>query len=476
MSTDSSNTLPQDGLEVRRGSLAATLRQLHRPSSEHELMPWPPGAIGETALAIYNMAPRGVREVAIVAALGLHAGICGRQWRISESGLNLYIVLVAQSAIGKEAMHSGIATLLSAIVKNFPDSIQFVTFDDFASGQALTKACVGTPCFVNVAGEWGHKLRQLADDKHGTNQAMQSLRRVMTDLYGKSGADGVMGGIRYSDDTKNVESVSGVAYSLIGETTPGTFYAALNSNMMADGFLSRLCVIEYRGKRPSLNRKPLRPPANLINHLTTLAWHAVDLQRRQQTINVALSEDAAALLEDFEAECDEEINGSTDESYRQAYNRAALKVRRLCGLLAVADSPTTPVVSYDHIDWALRIVRQDIHNFTTRLQSGDIGETDDARERAMINIVADYLRHSAPASYNVPRGMRDAGIVSLDYLRRRTNYLSSFKAHRFGATDAMRLTIKTLVDSGILAELSKEKTVGQFNHHGKAYRVLQIPE
>lgn len=185
-------------------------------------LPMPPGFVGDVARFIYQQAPLPVAEVAIVGALGLMAGIAGRVWHTPapHSGLNLYVVLVARSAIGKEAMHSGISKLIHAARREYPEVGFHVDFSDFVSGPALLKACAQNPCFVNVAGEIGHKFLAMSVDK---DASMRSLRKVLTTLYAKSGPGSIAGGISYSAQENNVDATQAVAFSLIGETTPGTF-------------------------------------------------------------------------------------------------------------------------------------------------------------------------------------------------------------------------------------------------------------
>ena len=84
-------------------------------------LPMPPGCVGYLADYVLKHAIRPVPEVAVVAALGIVAGIAGREWTtFTNSGLNLYVVLVARSAIGKEAMHTGIATIMRGMETHYP--------------------------------------------------------------------------------------------------------------------------------------------------------------------------------------------------------------------------------------------------------------------------------------------------------------------------------------------------------------------
>lgn len=437
---------------------------------------WPPGVAGRIAHFVYQSAPRPVKEVAVVSAIGILAGICGKAWHIPQSGLNMYVTLIARSAIGKEAMHSGISALVRAVTEKLPIFHNFVSFDDFASGPALTKACTLNPSFVNVSGEWGHKLRRMAEADSGRDQAMQTLRQVMTNLYQKSGPAAMVGGIRYSQADNNIASVSGVSYSMIGETTPSTFYAALTESMMEDGFLSRFLAIEYTGDRPPANRNQiLIPDAGLVEVLSAMGMAAQRVTTSTQpSMLVNRTEEAALIMERFEKECDDKINSTDTESYRQMWNRASLKAMRLSALLAVADHYLHPIINAEHIGWAIDVVRRDIKIMHGRIETGDVGSSDMTRERKMHSIIRNYMEKDLTESQADAQKLKKFGIIPRKYLQIYCSQSVAFTKYRGGATQALNLTLQSLIDSGYLAEVDKATAVGTYGFHGKCYRVLSL--
>lgn len=440
-------------------------------------VPWPPGVAGRIAHFVYQSAPRPVKEVAIVAALGLLAGICGRAWHVPQSGLNMYIVLIARSAVGKEAMHSGISAIVKAVTEKVPIFHNFVSFDDFASGPALTKACSQNTSFVNVSGEWGHKLKRMsrsADD--GRDQAMTTLRQQMTNLYQKSGPQAIVGGIRYSQADNNVASVSGVAYSMIGETTPSTFYEALTPSMMEDGFLSRMLNVEYNGDRPPANPNQLLiPEQGLVEVLIALGLAAQRTSiSTQPSIPVRRDNEAGALLADFEIECDNEINKTDDESYRQMWNRAALKALRVAALMAVADHYLHPVINAEQVTWAINLVRRDIQLMKRRIETGDVGSTDTTRERKMHAVIRHYFNSDIPKNHKEATLLKEQGGITRKYLQQYCSQSVAFTKFRGGTVQALELCIRSLIDTGFLQEIDKVKAVKDYGFHGKCYRVLSL--
>lgn len=437
---------------------------------------WPPGVVGRIAQLIYSSSMRPVPEVATATALGLLAGVCGRSWVIPKSGLNLYIVLVAQSGVGKEAMHDGISMFRNGTRKKEPKVDLFFDFTTFASGPALIKAVAANPCFLHINGEFGRKLKAMSN---GRDPAAASLRTEMTTLYTKSGEGSVAGGINYSNKENNVSSVSGACYSMIGETTPGTFLGCLTPDMMEDGFMSRLLVIEYDGDRPKKNAGHFSElPEAWANWFASLVWRATELLSRDMRVPVQFDMDAQTTVDQFDEECDREINRTKDESRRQMWNRAALKVLRIVGLLAVADNPTEPMATLEHVEWAIRLIRRDIALFSRRLDKGEIGGDDHMRERALVSILRDYLTtEPVPAGYKVPDDMRQNSIVPRSYLQTRAYQRKAFNAEQTkGQSRLLDDAIYSAVNNGYLMEVDKLKVAEAYNHHGKAYRIIKLPD
>ena len=224
----------------------------------------PTGLIGEIidfslASAIYP-----VEEISLTAALGFLAGIVGRSYTVRGTGLSLYIILVAKSGRGKEAISKTMGYLTSAMVKHGPrmggDDVQFgdplykqaykiFGPGDWASGQGLLRYFTEEhPCFVSVFGECSHKLRAICAPD--ANSADSKLKMLILDLWGKNSLGGWLKASVYSDKTRDTKEVQFPAITIVAESTLKKFYDVIgDTSLIDDGFLPRFLIIEYTGKR-----------------------------------------------------------------------------------------------------------------------------------------------------------------------------------------------------------------------------------
>lgn len=434
---------------------------------------WPPGFAGDIAKSMYRISMRPVPEVSIVAAIGLLAGVCGKAYNIPQSGLNMYVTLVARSGVGKEGMHSGVSAMMRAICDQVPAAMQLVTFDEFASGQALVKRVGENPCFLQVSGEWGRHLKRMANDER--DAAMMSLRTTMTNVYQKSAHGSIVGGITYSNKDNNTAAVNGVAYSMIGESTPGTFYETLTQSMMEDGFMSRLLVIEYEGDRPTLNRNGEAIAGWVRDRFAQIAGQALTIMSNHTVQMVEFDARAERILDDFNLLCDRRINETDNESRRQMWNRAHLKVLRLAALLAVADNHLTPVVSEAHAAWALMVVERDVELITRKLKDGDIGSGDTVQQTKVASLLAKYLDPHTTLSKTANKDMQRDGVVPRSLIFNRVSRQAAFYKHARGTNTALNDTLRAMEDNGYIVEVSKRELMEKYKYAGKAFRIVHLP-
>jgi len=437
-------------------------------------LPWPPGFAGHVARYIHQTSFMPVKETAIVATLGLLAGVCGRAYSTyTKADLALYLILVAAIGSGKDAIHEGIPMMLDLSPKR-EAKYQFLQHTEFVSGQALHTAILETPGFLNLEGEFGKKLKRMANP---LDSPMQHFRTTLLNAYNKTEFQGRRS---MSEDSTR----SGVRYpalSFLGETTPGTFYEALTSDMMDDGFLSRFTVIFTESEDREPNSEDMRSVP--LDNPSLAYWRAlVDYALQHGTdrdlptrIPVLPTGDAEEKLEGIRRGYDAEMRGQGDAE-RHLLVRAHLKVLKIASLLAVADNYLFPKVDIGHVAWARRLVETDIQRFRSRKQAGDVGSDDHARERKLSSIFSDYLLNPVPPGYKVPEAMRQASVVPRSYLQIRTQRLAPFNNHRSGASRALEDTIQTMIANGYLMEIDKLKVADAYGPQGRCYRIVKLPK
>lgn len=437
-----------------------------------ERLRWPPGFVGQLAKYLYCYAASPVPEYAIATAIAFFAGICGRTWIYSGTGLNHDIIVLGESGTGKNIAHQGIANIANQLTATPIGT--FIVNAKMASSQALLKNLASNPCFLQQIGEVGKMYRAYAKSKHGDN--MDELFTAKLDLWERSGPDGSAVGILYSDSAKNVDTygVTGIAHSTLGESTPAVFYGALNTDMMNDGMLSRLWIIEYEGEDPQFNEHRLQcMPEHWTQWLSGLVTEAGS-RLGQQPIDH--SPEAHALIRRFAEQCREEkLNAGKDAARRQLWVRAYEKVIRLAALMAVADNYIAPKIMVEHVEWALAALLLTNLNIQRRVCDGDIADDDDHNREEM---VLQRCRRWLQEMRKDPKeeALRVNGIVPRRFLQQEVASKDIFKKHRLNATTAFNMTMKSLVDSGMLREVQKNESAEKFGAHGQCWRVIELPK
>lgn len=432
----------------------------------------PPGLVGQLAEYFLHTAVRPVPEIALTAAIGLMAGISGRAFNVSGTGLNQYIILLARTGSGKEGILTGIDSILSAVRPTVPMAMQFMGPAAFASGQALIKVLDEKPCFVSVLGEFGLTLQEISDRRANSAQVM--LRKVLLDLYAKSGWNRNLYSSTYSDKEKNTQVVQAPNVTILGESTPETFFDGLDTSHIAEGLIPRFSIVEYTGPRPPRNLKAFCPPStDLIQKVADLIAISLTTQNNNQCIHVRLDAQSQALMDQFDTQADRTMNNSENEVEVQLWNRAHLKALKLAALLAVGINPHQPIITQDQAQWAIDFCSKDIGIMVKRFSSGDVGAGDSKQFNDLKRVIKNYLKrpYSEIEKYGVCKAMYGHKIVPYAYLIRTTSSLLSYRTDRLGATQALKKQLQALSDSGMINEVHRNTLSEKYGNSGVAYAI-----
>jgi hypothetical protein len=425
------------------------------PCATNRRIAFPPGLVGELAHHFYDTALRPVPEIAIAAALALTAGVIGRSFNISDSGLNLYIIVVARTGRGKEGAATAIDNFVHAVRRYLPTVDEFVGPANFASGPALIRALDKQHCFVSVLGEIGITIQRICDPNALGSSAM--LKQALLDLYGKSGFKKILRSSVYSDADKNTKIVQAPNVTILGDTTPSNFYDALNSANIEEGLVPRFIVFEYAGERVRVNPHPYAPPPDeLVKRFAELGGIAMRSEHGNLYTPITLTPSAQRLLDNYNERVDEIINNSGNSTADELWNRAHFKALKLAGLLAAAESPTNPVVTEEIANYAIETIDTEVSAMVSKFASGEFGFGDLRQESDVKRAIKDFLRAGKRRrkGYMVPNILLDLDVIPLTYLQRRLRPLSSFANDRRGSTLALSQTLKNMCDAGQLVQLS----------------------
>lgn len=438
----------------------------------------PPGLLGRVAQFIYEQAPQQIPEIAIGGAFGFMAGICGQAYNVSDKGLNIYLMVLAGTGVGKESMATGIDRLMSAVINKVPAATTFQGPGEFASPSAMIKQIAATPCCLSVGGEFGLRLRQLCDPNAKSNEI--GIRRAFLDLYSKSGKYGVVKPLVYSDRTGNTPTINQPAFSFLGESTPMRFYDAIEAEMVAEGLIPRFSFIEYAGPVPPFNDQhgKVQAPAQLIEDAASLAAYALTIIHGQSPIDVQYTPDALTLLTSFREYARYQNNNSDFEITKEMFSRAHMKVLKIAALIAVGTNYLTPTIDVAIAEYAIGFVLTETNLLIERFQKGEVGKLktstiETKRIEEVVRALA-LFAFSKFGAYKVVGATEDEhskGIVRKSAIQTKVSPLKPFTSAMPNTATAVHQTLVTLCEWGWLDEVDLPFT-GR-GQRPKAYKIRE---
>lgn len=325
----------------------------------------PPGVLGEVSRWITATAPKQQPELSVAAAVALCSVVMGRTYRSQYGNFtSLYLVMVAKSTEGKEHPQSCVEKILTA-----SDLTKLIGGSGYTSAGAVFSALLDNPAHLATIDELGKLLKMSRANGQAHSEA--AIDKLI-EAFGR--LDGVMRPPTYSKMTLSKAQASGLervvhnpAISLLGATTPGTFYAALTNDLVQDGFLGRCIVVESKQPR-QLTRFVDRtdPPKRIIEwckavHASgAVQGNLADVNPAEmppKTVTLEFDESCMPLMLALESELNDEKEASEGEGLDVILGRTMEKSMRLAMIVAKASDPHARKVMPQHLEWAIQYVR-----------------------------------------------------------------------------------------------------------------------
>lgn len=406
---------------------------------------------------------------ALAGAKTMLAGIIGRQYQVSGTGLQFFNVVLAPSGTGKQSATSGIRAIEHALRQAIPvlwDRHSGPTM--LASAPGMQTLLAEKPAVYAVLNEYATTLSAITN--HKSNETTRRLKGALLDLFTASSPGTIFGAAWYSDREKKKDPVISPAFSFLGDAVAEDFNEVVDADSIKDGFLPRHSLYVYSGMPPKANRnRRMQPPPQLVNTLAKIIVHIQELETREEFINIPLySVDLPSELHDkYSIRKAKEI-GVADPAM-PVFQRVAHKILREAALTAFsrwAAGMGELMVTESDIGQAEAFVLHQSDYMISAMRSGNLGRGSNAREAKVLEVMQQWsrdtkekrIRARAP-QYSVDH--RD--IVPQKYIIEKLKRNKLFDVdERMNAGEMVRRTIGELVLQGTIHELSPEQVLAVF--------------
>ena len=400
----------------------------------------------------------------------------GRHFNISGTGLNQYVLLLAGTGKGKEGAADGIDLVYQTLRPSIPEIETFRGPSNLASGPGLVRMLgeKDVPSVLAIVGEFGLRLCAMTDPR--ANSAELTLKAALLDLFGKSGEYKTLSPIVYSDSVKNTKLLESPAFSLLGVSTPETFFDRLTEASVMDGLIPRFLTIVYQGEaKESSEHRVTTMDSALMQKLLKAVETSIYMSRNNTFCHIPMTDAAKKMTRTFEIDVVRKMNEIEGESATLSLlNRAHLKVLRLAGLAACLSNPGKPQVTEIHAKWAIEFVEVDMAYISSRFERGDVGEGDAKQLNVLREKMRGFFNPSKPPTKN-PKWLEMLAKGAIPYSLISQSLLSKvcFVNDRRGATAALQSCLKELVNQGEVREIPTQQVTQEFSTSSRAYMLIE---
>ena len=361
----------------------------------------PPGIMGVVTDWVNATARKPQPAFAVQTAIAFVSTVLGRRFVTDQRNWSsLYLLNIGHSASGKEHAKKAVEDLLDACGLG-----HLVGPASYTSNSGLLSALHAQPSHLTVIDEFGKELEQ-ASIKN--NARAQGTMKLLIETWGR--CDGVLRPQGYSTfgmsgaEKKEINDrvIRNPALTLLGITTPDSFFETIGSAAARDGFLNRFLIVESEtGPQVSRMVKQLPVPQAVqdwAQAMLALSDGLIDPSSTASAglsptpVEVALSSAATELFVAFEAECIDLMKKYADTGLMEMFGRTNEIAMRLALCIACGCQEAAPMaVEGPHAAWAIQYVRHHAKRAVERLKTSVADSEFEASKQQVLNLL---LKHA----------------------------------------------------------------------------------
>lgn len=359
----------------------------------------PPGIMGVVTDWVNATARKPQPAFAVQTAIAFVSTVLGRRFVTDQRNWSsLYLLNIGHSASGKEHAKKAVEDLLDACGLG-----HLVGPASYTSNSGLLSALHAQPSHLTVIDEFGKELEQ-ASIKN--NARAQGTMKLLIETWGR--CDGVLRPQGYSTfgmsgaEKKEINDrvIRNPALTLLGITTPDSFFETIGSAAARDGFLNRFLIVESEtGPQVSRMVKQLPVPQAVqdwAQAMLALSDGLIDPSSTASAglsptpVEVALSSAATELFVAFEAECIDLMHQYADTGLMEMFGRTNEIAMRLALCIACGCHEAAPMaVEGPHAAWAIQYVRHHAKRAVERLKTSVADSEFEASKQQVMKALED---------------------------------------------------------------------------------------
>lgn len=382
--------------------------------------PHPHGALG--LIADYYNATSGVAQYgfAVQTAIAIGSIVCGRNYKTDgENYASLFLMNVGKTATGKEHCKTVIEKVLAAANMD-----RLIVGDGFTSAGGVMSELLKKPRLITVIDEFGMYIE--AANAKG-NSMQKEANSYLMQAIGRCG--GTIRAKNYSSMTlskKDAESVQdryvrNPAITMVGITTPSTFFENVTIKDVLSGFINRF-VISISDAEPDIRRRVMidAPPPAITQWIAAIRRRA---ENNGNTADIAVTESNPVILSfskpaieiqvAFEREMIGEIKRLGEKGLEGLAGRSNEMAMRLSLIMALSRDPNTSIVADIDMEYAVSYIRKCYRRVLDEIENTMANSGFESSKKEIYNAIAmntngisrTRMANTAPFSKHKPKDL-----------------------------------------------------------------------